>query len=80
MDRQITVRGVSQDLASRLKKLAGARGESVNATVLRLLRRATGIDERGERLRRYATWSDADLEEFESALKAQRAIDVELWR
>lgn len=77
---QITVRGVSQDLAARLKKLAGARQESVNSTVLHLLRAATGIDERGERLKRYATWNEADLEEFESALRAQRTIDAELWK
>jgi hypothetical protein len=77
---QITVRGVSPELASRLKKLASARGESVNSTVLRVLEHAAGIDERGERLRRYATWSDDDLEEFEQALRAQRTIDAELWK
>lgn len=78
--KQITVRGVSPELATRLKKLASARRESVNTTVLELLRSATGLDERSARLRRYATWSEAEREEFDSALRAQRPIDAELWR
>ena len=34
MPKQITVRGVSKELADRLKKLSAARNESLNATVL----------------------------------------------
>lgn len=68
------------ELAARLKALSEARGESLNATILHLLRDAAGIDERRKRLARYMTWNEADLQEFEDALRAQRAIDDELWR
>lgn len=79
MASQITVRNVPKELARRLAKLAGASGRSINATVLDLLERATGIDARRARLERYTTWSTADVEEFEQALRAQRTIDRELW-
>jgi plasmid stability protein len=79
MASQITVRNVPKELARRLAKLAEASGRSINATVLDLLERATGIDGRRARLERYTTWSTADVEEFEQALRAQRTIDRELW-
>jgi hypothetical protein len=71
---QITVRNVSKELARRLAKLAEASGRSINATVLELLERATGIDGRRARLERYITWSKADSEDFEQALREQRTI------
>ena len=79
MASQITVRNVPEELARRLAKLAEASGRSLNATVLDLLERATGIDGRRARLERYATWSKADVEEFDRALRLQRTIDPELW-
>ena len=79
MASQITVRNVPRELARRLAKLAEASGRSINATVLDLLERATGIDGRRARLERYTTWSAAEVEECEQALRAQRTIDRELW-
>lgn len=78
--KQITVRNVSPELASRLKELSAARGESVNATVLYLLSQALDVNERRRRLARYGTWSEADRAEFDAALEAQRTIDDTLWR
>lgn len=80
MAHQITVRHTSPELARRLKALAEARGESLNTAILRLLEHAVGIDERRERLERWATWTKADAAEFDEALEAQRVIDAELWR
>lgn len=80
MPKQLTVRGVSDEVARRLESLSRARGTSVNATVLEILHSAVGFDERRRRLERYATWSAEDLAEFEEALAAQRTIDADLWR
>lgn len=80
MGKQLTLRNVSSELASRLARLAEARGQSVNATAIELLERATGIDGRRERLARYTTWTEEDREELDRALKAQRTVDDELWR
>lgn len=78
--RQITIRNPSTELAKRLRMISEARKESLNSTILRLLEEAVGLHERRERLRRYATWTDADRDEFEEALAAQRTIDEGLWR
>lgn len=79
--KHITIRNVSPELARRLKAQAEATGESVNTTVLGLLERALGVDERRRRLEaRYGTWSEQDYMEFESALRAQRQVDEKIWR
>jgi predicted transcriptional regulator len=80
MPTQLTIRGVSDDLNRRLSKLGKSKGQSVNALALRILEDAVGIDARRGRLERYMTWSPADLQEFDEALKAQRVIDNDLWR
>ena len=80
MARQVTLRGVSDELAERLRNVAQARGESVNSTVLRILEEALGVNARQERLARYATWTAEDLKEFERALADQRRVDEDLWK
>ena len=74
-----TIRGVSDEIGQRLIAISREEGKSVNTVVLEILRSAVGVDERKQRLDRYTTWTEADLAEFESALKAQRVIDDELW-
>jgi hypothetical protein len=78
--RQITLRHPSPALAQRLKTLAEARGQSMNATILQLLEEAVGVEARRERLKRWATWTEEDAAEFDAALDAQRQIDVDAWR
>ena len=67
---QITLRNVDPELSRRLRAVSAERGESLNSTLLRLLRRAVGLDARRERLLRYATWTSEDLEAFTTALEA----------
>ncbi len=76
---QLTLRNVDPDLSRRLRAISAERGESLNRTVLQLLRDAVGLDERRERLLRYATWNDEDLREFTAALDAQRVVDGRFW-
>lgn len=79
MTKQLTIRGVSPELARRLARLAEAQGQSINATALQLLEKATGMDGRRERLARYTTWTDDDVAELDAAVAAQRTIDPKLW-
>ena len=72
---QITVRNVDPELSRQLRVISAERGESLNTTVLRLLRNAIGLDARRERLQRYVGWTTDDLEEFTAALHAQRVVD-----
>jgi len=80
MAKQLTIRGVSDEVGRRLERVSQAKGQSVNATVLEILATAVGVDERRRRLARYMTWNDEDLAEFNQALAAQRATDDPLWR
>ena len=80
MTKQLTIRGVSEEVGQRLDSLGKARGKSVNAVVLEILAAAVGVDGRRRRLERYATWTKEDRLEFEQALAAQRTIDDEIWR
>lgn len=80
MSRQLTVRGVSDEVGQRLESLSRSRGQSLNATVLAILEAAVGVTERRQRLARYTTWTQEDLEEFNEALASQRSIDDPLWR
>jgi len=75
MARQLTIRGVSEEIGQRLENLSRARGQSVNTTVLQILEAGVGVDERRRRLARYATWTPEELAEFNEALAAQRTID-----
>ncbi|MXZ70152.1 MAG: hypothetical protein F4Z04_01385 [Acidobacteria bacterium] len=76
---QLTVRNVDEELARRLRAISSERGESLNSTVLALLRQAVGVDARRERLRRYTTWTAEDLREFNASLNEQRVIDERDW-
>ena len=77
---QITVRNVDPELSRQLRAISAERGESLNSTVLRLLRDAIGLDARRERLRRYVGWTSDELDEFSAALRAQRVVDEQYWR
>ena len=80
MGKQLTIRGVSDEVGQRLEGLSRARGQSLNTTVLSILEAAVGVDKRRQRLERYTTWTQEDLEEFNEALAPQRTIDDALWR
>ena len=80
MAKQLTIRGVSDEVGRRLERVSRAKGQSVNATVLEILATAVGADERRRRLARYVTWNQEDLADFNTALAAQRSTDDPLWR
>jgi plasmid stability protein len=78
--KQITIRHDSAELEKRLKARARSEGKSVNSLVLNVLEKAVGLGDRKEALKRYTTWTDEDLREFTTHLKAQRTIDAKLWK
>lgn len=80
MPKQLTVRGVADDVAERLEALSREQNKSVNSIILGILERAVDTTERRRRLSRYVTWTADDLAEFDEALRGQRQIDVELWK
>ena len=80
MGKQLTIRGVPEEVGRRLESLSRARRQSINATVLEILTAAVDVRLRRQRLERYATWTQEDLTEFEHSLADQRRLDDDLWR
>jgi plasmid stability protein len=61
MRKQMTIRGIPEDVARKLLRVSQQRGQSVNAIVLDILTQAVGTDIRRERLAGYATWTSDDF-------------------
>ena len=86
--RQLTIRGFDPTVEARIESLARREGLSLNQAVMKLLRRATGLDEApasdrsvGVALDHLAgTWTAADERAFARATGALEAIDHDLWR
>mgnify|MGYP001574673029 CR=1 FL=1 len=78
--KQITVRGVPEELGRRLEKASAARGKSLNATVLELLANAVGMSDRREWIERFTTWGPEEVAELDLSSRSQRAIDAKLWK
>ena len=80
MPKQLTIRGVSDELNRRLTRLGRERRQSVNVVVRSILEDAVGLRARRERLRAYATWTPQEADAFNRAVADQRVIDDELWQ
>jgi len=80
MPKQLTIRGVPDEVTRRLERLSKERGESVNQTVLSILAESLAVDARRARLQRYVTWTEEDVKAFGAALESQRVVDADVWR
>jgi len=84
--KAITIRGIDDELEAALKDSAKEKDESLNKTMLRLLRTALNLD-RPKLYREYhdidhlaGTWSEADEEEFLKSQEGFRQVDEDLWK
>lgn len=82
----MTIRGLDDAEAARLKQEATSRGVSVNTVVKQLVREGLGLD-RPRRGRRHldldamaGTWSAEDAAAFERAVEPFEQVEPELWR
>lgn len=82
--KALTIRSVDEELAAALEREKSRRGQSLNRTVLDLLRQAMGLGANGRRsngLREFSgSWSDEDLREFEVNTAVFEQIDEDMWR
>jgi len=81
----ITVRGIDEQIQSRLRRKAEESGDSINTTILKLLRKALQLDK--EKLypeyddldSLAGTWSPEERRQFDSFQKSFDRIDGDLW-
>jgi hypothetical protein len=83
---QLTIRSIGSRLRSALEQEAARRGQSLNKTVLALLAERLGLAESATPIEYddldelAGTWSKSEANRFDQALRAQRPVDVKLWR
>ena len=81
--KNITVRNIPPELAKALDRERRRWGDSLNKTVLELLRQGLGVGPgaRSNGLASLAgTWSKDEFREFEEATAFFEQVDEELWR
>jgi hypothetical protein len=84
--KNLSLRGIDEDLSEHLKKLSQKEGTSLNKTVLRLLENSVGA-RRKKRFNLYhdlddlaGTWSSREEKEFNDKVKFLEMIDKDLWK
>ena len=85
--KNISLRGLDEELAGRLQQTAKSEGKSVNQLVLDILRWRFGLD----KVKRFSNvyndldtlfgaWSNEEYERIQGQIDDDRRIDPELWK
>lgn len=84
--KQLTVRGLVDELVGAIRRLANRDETSLNRAAVKLMRRGEGLDDRpaadtvGSSLDHLiGTWSDAEADEIERTLRHFKTIDEAMW-
>ncbi len=85
--KQLTIRGLDEQLERRLREMAREQRISLNRAALALMRRGAGLSNRRESTDTVGfaldtfigVWSDEDEVELLRALEPLEQIDPELW-
>jgi len=81
--RHLTIRNIPAEVAEALEGERKRSQESLNQTVIELLRNALGVRRGGKRNGLAAlagTWTEEEHDRFEAAVAVTEQIDEELWR
>jgi hypothetical protein len=86
--QQLTLRGLDRELQRKISDVANEDGTSLNQAVLKLLRRATGLELHAPNPRAIGnayddligTWSVSESQKFDEAVKVLNVIDEDMWR
>ncbi len=83
----LSVRGIDEELAARLKKLARESDKSVNQLVVECLRKSVGMDKEKKFTkvhtdldRFFGSWSDSEFKRIQGKVDSERQVDKELWK
>jgi hypothetical protein len=87
--KQITLRGIPEEIEKKLKKEAERKGLSLNKAFLSLLAGSAGIRRNANKRHKplnhdldhlSGKWTKEDAETFGKSLELQRRIDEALWK
>ncbi|BBO92887.1 antitoxin [Desulfosarcina ovata] len=84
--KAITIRGVDQDLADKLKDNAKKQSKSINQLAIELIRSGLGLSKKKQFTRQYddlddlfGKWSQEEFETIDVKISHERKIDPEIW-
>lgn len=84
--KAVTIRGVDQDLAEKLKATAKQQGKSVNQLTIELIRSSLGLAKEKKFSREYddlddlfGRWTEEEFKSIDGKTVRERKIDPELW-
>ena len=84
--KSITIRGIDDRLQTELEKMAAKEDRSINKTILSLLKKALGIEDKikfptyNDLDHLAGTWSEKDEKEFNLATEQFNKIDQDIWK
>jgi len=85
--KTISLRGIDEQTAGKLKDEAKRKNTSVNALVLELVRHGLGLQPAPHRRRIHrdldhlaGTWTEKDAEAFLETIQVFEEVDKDLWR
>lgn len=80
----MTLRGLDDETARRLKSEASRRGVSINALLKQLVRQGLGLERGGGPYTDLdalaGTWTEEEAVEFARATESFEAVEPEVWR
>ena len=86
--KQITIRGIPDEIEKVIKKEAKTKGLSLNKAFISILEKTTGVKGKGKIKETFyhdldhlsGLWTKEDAKTFERNLEFQRKIDEDLWK
>jgi hypothetical protein len=87
--KQITLRGIPEEIEKKAKKEADSKGLSLNKAFLSLLKGSSGISLKAKKRTKTLNhdldhlsgkWTKEEAETFNRNLRPQRKIDEDLWK
>ena len=85
--KSMTIRGIDEAMAAKLRHVAQQRGQSINQVVLDTIKKELGLEKVPKYTRIYddldhlfGTWTQDEFERIQARIATQRVIDKELWQ
>lgn len=85
--KAMTVRGLNDSLAEKLKQTAKQEGKSVNKLIIETLKKKFNMEKEKKFTKIYhdldhlfGKWSQEEFERIQEKIDSERKIDEELWR
>ncbi len=83
--KAITVRGIDEEISSKLKQLAKKENKSVNKFILDIIKQNIGMKKRYRKEHHdldhlFGQWTNDEFEKIQEIIESQRKIDIDLWK